>query len=319
VKAGVIGIGAALPEEIVTNFDLEKHLETSNEWIVRRTGIRERRHLNGSRTLTDLAAEACSAALADAGRDAADVDRVIVCSLTPDRLMPGMAPGVAELIGCDLAGAVDMNAACAGFLYALDDAAALVESGRAKLVVVCGAEALSRITDHSDRGTAILFADGAGAVVVAASEIDRGICTFELRSDGSHANLLYVDSHERLLRMEGREVYRHAVARMCEATKAALARAGIGIDDVDVFVAHQANARIIESVARELRVPAEKVVMNIELVANTSSASIPLALCQAEQEGRLKPGDVVAMATFGAGFAWGAGVMSWKERVVAAA
>jgi 3-oxoacyl-[acyl-carrier-protein] synthase-3 len=286
---------------------------------MRRTGIRERRHLNGSRTLADLAAEACSAALADAGRDAAEVDRVIVCSLTPDRLMPGMAPAVAEKIGCDLAGAVDMNAACAGFLYALDDAAALVESGRAKLVVVCGAEALSRITDHADRGTAILFADGAGAVVVAAGELEHGISTFELRSDGGHADLLYVDNDERLLRMEGREVYRHAVARMCEATHAALVRAGIGIDDVDVFVAHQANARIIESVARELGVPSEKVIMNIELVANTSSASIPLALCQAERDGRLKRGDTVAMATFGAGFAWGAGVMSWKEQVVATA
>jgi 3-oxoacyl-[acyl-carrier-protein] synthase-3 len=321
VKAGVFGIGAALPEEIVTNFDLERHLDTSNEWILRRTGIRERRHLNGSRTLADLAAEACSAALKDAGRDAADVDRVIVCSLTPDRLMPGMAPAVAEQIGCNLAGAVDMNAACAGFLYALDDAAALVESGRAKLVVVCGAEALSRITDHADRGTAILFADGAGAVVVGPGngELQRGICSFELRSDGGHANLLYVDNDERLLRMEGKEVYRHAVARMCEATRAALIRAGIGIDDIDVFVAHQANARIIESVARELGVPAEKVIMNIEHVANTSSASIPLALCQAERDGRLKAGDTVAMATFGAGFAWGAGVMSWKERVVATA
>jgi 3-oxoacyl-[acyl-carrier-protein] synthase-3 len=319
VKAGVFGIGAALPEEIVTNFDLEQHLDTSDEWIVRRTGIRERRHLNGSRTLADLAAEACTAALVDAGRDAADVDRVIVCSLTPDRLMPGMAPAVAEKIGCDLAGAVDLNAACAGFLYALDDAAALVESGRARLVVVCGAEALSRITDHADRGTAIIFGDGAGAVVVGPGELDRGICSFELRSDGGHSNLLYVDADERLLRMEGREVYRHAVARMCESTRAALVRAGISVDDVDVFVAHQANARIIEAVARELGVPDEKVIINIDLVANTSSASIPLALCQAEQDGRLKPGDTVAMATFGAGFAWGAGVMSWKERVVATA
>jgi 3-oxoacyl-[acyl-carrier-protein] synthase-3 len=319
MKAGVFGIGAALPEEIVTNFDLEKHLETSDEWIVRRTGIRERRHLNGSRTLADLAAEACTAALVDAGRDAADVDRVIVCSLTPDRLMPGMAPAVAEKIGCDLAGAVDMNAACAGFLYALDDAAALVESGRAKLVVVCGAEALSRITDHSDRGTAILFADGAGAVVVAGGDLDRGLSTFELRSDGKHSDLLYANRDERLLRMEGREVYRHAVARMVEATEAALVRAGIGIDEVDVFVAHQANARIIDAVAGRLGVPPEKVVVNVDTVANTSSASIPIALWHAEQEGKLKPGDVVAMATFGAGFAWGAGIMSWKERVHATA
>ncbi len=319
MKAGVFGIGAALPEEVVTNADLMEHLDTNDEWIVRRTGIRERRHLNGSRTLADLAAEACTMALKDAGRDAADVDRVMVCSLTPDRMMPGLAPAVALQIGCDLAGAVDLNAACAGFLYALDQAAGLVESGRAKLVVVCGAEALSRITDHSDRGTAILFADGAGAVVVAAGELDHGLSTFELRSDGRHSDLLYVDIDERLLRMEGREVYRHAVARMVEATIVALANAKITIDDVDVFVAHQANARIIEAAARRLGVPEEKVIMNVDTVANTSSASIPIALWQAEREGKLKPGDVVAMATFGAGFAWGAGVMSWKERVHATA
>ena len=319
MKAGIFGIGAALPEEIVTNADLTQNLDTTDEWIVRRTGIRERRHLNGSRTLADLAAEACTMALQDAGRDAADVDRVMVCSLTPDRMMPGLAPAVAQQIGCDLAGAVDLNAACAGFLYALDHAAGLVESGRAKLVVVCGAEALSRITDHTDRGTAILFADGAGAVVVGGGDLDRGMSRFELRSDGRHSDLLYVDVDERLLRMEGREVYRHAVARMVEATTVALANAGIGVDEVDVFVAHQANARIIEAAARRLGVPEEKVIINVDTVANTSSASIPIALWQAENEGKLKPGDVVAMATFGAGFAWGAGVMSWRERVHATA
>ena len=319
MKAGVFGIGAALPDEVVTNADLMKQLDTTDEWIVKRTGIRERRLLNGSRTLADLASEACTMALKDAGRNAADVDRVMVCSLTPDRMMPGLAPAVAQQIGCHLAGAVDLNAACAGFLYALDQAAGLVESGRAKLIVVCGAEALSRITDHSDRGTAILFADGAGAVVVAGGDLDRGLSTFELRSDGRHSDLLYVDMDERLLRMEGREVYRHAVARMVEATTAALQRAAIGIDDVDWFVAHQANARIIEAAARRLGVPEEKVIINVDTVANTSSASIPIALWQAEREGKLKPGDVVAMATFGAGFAWGAGVMSWRERVHATA
>jgi 3-oxoacyl-[acyl-carrier-protein] synthase-3 len=313
VKAAVIGIGAALPEDIVTNADLVANLDTNDEWIVRRTGIRERRLLNGSRSLADLASEACTMALQDAGREATDVDRVMVCSLTPDRMMPGLAPAVAQQIGCDLAGAVDLNAACAGFLYALDQAAALVEAGRANLVVVCGAEALSRITDQTDRGTAILFADGAGAVVVAAAESEHSMSTFELRSDGRHSDLLYAEIDERLLRMEGREVYRHAVARMVEATESALQRAGIGIGEVDVFVAHQANARIIEAVARRLGVPEEKVVVNVDTVANTSSASIPIALWQSEREGRLRPGHVVAMATFGAGFAWGAGVMTWKE------
>jgi 3-oxoacyl-[acyl-carrier-protein] synthase-3 len=315
MRAGVFGIGSALPEHIVTNADFAAYLDTSDEWIQRRTGIRERRHLNGSRSLTDLAVEACNAALADAGRDAADVDHVIVSTLTPDRLMPGLAPGIADLIGANGAGAVDLNAACSGFLYALDHAAALVESGRARLVIVCGAEALSRITDRNDRGTAILFADGAAAVVVAAGDLALGCMPFVLHSDGVHADLLYADSDERLLRMEGQEVYRHAVERMSEATAEALKRAKMSVDEIDLFVAHQANARIIEAAARRLGMPAEKVFINVDLVANTSSASIPLALHQAEREGRLKSGDTVALAAFGAGFVWGAGIMSWKERV----
>jgi 3-oxoacyl-[acyl-carrier-protein] synthase-3 len=319
MKAGVIGIGSALPDHIVTNADFESYLDTTNEWIVRRTGIRERRHLNGNRTLGNLALEACNAALADAGRNATDVDHVIVSTLTPDRVMPGLAPGLADAIGANGAGAVDLNAACSGFLYALDQAAALVETGRAKLVLVCGAEALSRITDRNDRGTAILFADGAAAVVVAGGDLALGCTPFVLHSDGVHGDLLYVDSDERLLRMEGQEVYRHAVERMVEATAEALARARMSVDEIDLFVAHQANARIIEAAARRLGVPAEKVVINVDVVANTSSASIPLALHQAEREGRLKPGHTVALAAFGAGFVWGAGVLSWKERIRATA
>jgi 3-oxoacyl-[acyl-carrier-protein] synthase III len=319
MKAGVFGIGSALPEQIVTNADFAAYLDTSDEWIQRRTGIKERRHLNGSRSLTDLAVEACNAALADAGRDPSEVDHVIVSTLTPDRLMPGLAPGVADLIGANGAGAVDLNAACSGFLYALDQAAALVESGRCKLVVVCGAEALSRITDRNDRGTAILFADGAAAVVVAPADLTLGCAPFVLHSDGVHSDLLYATSDERLLRMEGQEVYRHAVARMVEATAEALVRARMTIDDIDLFIAHQANARIIEASARRLGVPDEKVFINVDSVANTSSASIPLALHQAEREGRLRPGATVALAAFGAGFVWGAGIVAWKEPVRAAA
>ena len=315
MKAGVFGIGSALPEHIVTNADFEAYLDTTDEWIVRRTGIRERRRLNGNVTLTQLATEACSAALRDAKRDPADVDHVIVSSLTPDRLMPGLAPAVADAMGANGAGAVDINAACAGFIYALDQAAALVESGRAKLVVVCGAEALSRITDHNDRGTAILFADGAAAVVVAGGDLDRGCSPFVLHSDGIHGDLLYATAEERLLRMEGQEVYRHAVERMVEATREALTNAHLSIDDIDLLVVHQANQRIIEAAARRLGVPDEKVFLNVDTIANTSSASIPLALHQAEREGRLKPGATVALAAFGAGFVWGAGVLSWKERV----
>jgi 3-oxoacyl-[acyl-carrier-protein] synthase-3 len=222
---------------------------------------------------------------------------------------------VAAAIGAHGAGASDVNAACAGFLAGLEQAAALVESDRADLVLVCGADALSRITDHSDRGTAVLFGDGAGAVVVARANGGLGCAPFELRCDGVHGGLLYADTEERMLRMEGREVYRHAVRRMAEATRDALARAGLTVDDLDLFVAHQANARILEATARELGLPEDRLVLDVDRVANTSSASIPLALWRAERDGRLGHGATLGLAAFGAGFVWGAGVVSWKERV----
>jgi 3-oxoacyl-[acyl-carrier-protein] synthase III len=207
-----------------------------------------------------------------------------------------------------------VNAACAGFVYALDQAAAQIESGRARVALVCGAEALSRITDHDDRGTAPLFGDGAGAVVVAGGELELGCGGFVLGTDASQADMLYAERIDPMLRMEGREVYRHAIRRMVAATSEAIERAGLTIDDVDLFVAHQANVRIIQSAASEMGLPPEKVMVNIDRVANTSSASIPLALDQAEREGRLKPGAIVALSAFGAGFVWGSGVVSWKER-----
>jgi 3-oxoacyl-[acyl-carrier-protein] synthase III len=313
--AGIFGIGAALPDRVVTNADLEQRLDTTDEWIVRRTGIRERRHLAPDEPLADLAARACLLALADAGRSGAEVDQVIVSTFTPDRITPGLAPEVARIIGAPQASAVDINAACAGFLYALDQAAALVESGRASVVLVCGAEALSRVTDHDDRSTAVIFGDGAGAVVVAGGDdLDLGIGGFVLGADGEQADLLYAERDERLLRMEGREVYRHAVRRMVGASREALERAGCTVDDVDLFVAHQANVRIIETAASELGLSREKVAINVDRTANTSSASIPLALARAEEEGVLEPGATVALAAFGAGFVWGAGVISWKER-----
>jgi 3-oxoacyl-[acyl-carrier-protein] synthase-3 len=312
---GIFGIGAALPDHVITNADLEQRLDTNDEWIVRRTGIRERRHLQGDETLADLATRACLLALDDAGRTGAEVDHVIVSTFTADRVTPGLAPEVARVIGADRAAAVDLNAACAGFLYGLDQAAALVESGRASVVLVCGAEALSRVTDHDDRSTAVLFGDGAGAVVVAGGELELGVGGFVLGADGAQADLLYAERDERVLRMQGSDVYRHAVRRMTAASREALRRAGRTVQDIDLFVAHQANIRIIEAAAGELGIPREKVVINVDRVANTSSASIPLALEQAEREGRLKPGDTVALAAFGAGFVWGAGIVSWKERV----
>jgi 3-oxoacyl-[acyl-carrier-protein] synthase-3 len=264
--------------------------------------------------LLDLAIEACRRALDDAGRSAAEVDHVIVSTITADHITPGIAPGVVTALGAHEAGAVDVNAACAGFLYALDQAAAMVESERASVVLVCGAEALSRITDHEDRGTAVIFGDGAGAVVVAAGNLEHGCSRFVLGSDGAHKQLLYAEREEGKLRMEGSEVYRHAVRRMTEATIEALERAQLSVEDIDLFVAHQANSRIIETAAAELGVAPERIAMNLDRVANTSSASIPLALWQAEQDGKLHPGDTVALSAFGAGFVWAAGIVTWKER-----
>jgi 3-oxoacyl-[acyl-carrier-protein] synthase-3 len=314
VRAGIFGVGAAVPDRVVRNAELEARLDTSEDWIVRRTGICERRRLAAGQSLSQLGARAARSALRDAGRCAEDVDHVIVSTITADRLTPGLAPEVARLLGAHRAGAVDLNAACAGFVYALDHAAALVESGRASVVVVCGAEAMSRITDHEDRSTAVLFGDGAGAIVVAGGELELGCARFVLGADGAHGDLLYADRDERVIRMEGREVYRHAVRRMADATAEALRHERLDVEDIDLFVAHQANARILEATAAELGLPREKVFLNVERMANTSSASIPLALAQAEQDGRLRPGAIVALAAFGAGFVWGAGIVSWKER-----
>jgi 3-oxoacyl-[acyl-carrier-protein] synthase-3 len=314
LTAGIFGVGAALPERVIGNDEIVRRLDTSDEWIVRRTGIRERRVIAPDQPLSELAARACALALEDAGRTPAEVDQIIVSTITPDRVTPGIAPYVALALGAENASAVDVNAACAGFIYALDQAAAQIESGRARVVLVCGAEALSRITDHNDRGTAMLFGDGAGAVVVAGGELEIGCGGFVLGSDATQADMLYAERADPILRMEGREVYRHAIRRMVASTNEAIARAGLTIDDVDLFVAHQANVRILQSAANELGLPEEKLIVNIDRVANTSSASIPLALADAEREGRLQPGTIVALSAFGAGFVWGSGVVSWKER-----
>jgi 3-oxoacyl-[acyl-carrier-protein] synthase-3 len=316
LRAGIFGVGAALPEQVVTNDDLTRTLDTSDEWIVRRTGIRTRHWLGEGETLAPLAAQACLRALADAGRDPGEVDRIVVATVTPDRLMPGLAPAVAGLIGAPMGvAAYDLNAACAGFCLALDEAAAAVESGRSSVAIVCAAEGMSRILDRADRGTAILFGDGAAAVVVAGGELEGGIGAFVHGADPSLEDALYAEADERVIRMAGQTVYRHAVARMVEATRDALDRSGLTIDDVDLFVAHQANARIIQAVAAEQGVPEHKVMIDVDRCANTSSATIPLALERAERDGRLHPGDTVVLTALGAGFVWSAGVVRWKERV----
>ena len=309
----ILGIGAALPEHVITNADLVARLDTSEDWIVRRTGIRERRFLAPGETLAQLAAQASVDALEDAGVDAAAVDHVIAATFTADRVTPGLAPALAARIGAVRAGVVDLNAACAGFLYGLDQAAALVESGRARTVLVCAAEALSRVTDHEDRGTAVLFGDGAGAAVVGAGGPGFGIGSFVYGYEDELADTLYAERDEQKLRMDGQAVYRHATARMAESARRALERNGVATTEIDYFVAHQANARIVGAVADALGVPHEKVSFNVEWTANTSAASIPLALAAAQQDGHLRPGALVGMVAFGAGFVWAAGISSFKN------
>ncbi|MFE0703347.1 beta-ketoacyl-ACP synthase 3 [Streptomyces sp. NPDC058872] len=314
MTATIVGIGSALPERAVPNSHFAA-IGSSDAWIVKRTGIRQRHFLPEDGHLADLALAAARTALARSGRTAQEVGHVVVATTTPDRTTPGLAVEVAARLGADRAAAFDLHAACAGFVYALDHAVALIESGRAGTVLVCGAEALTRITDHEDRSTAVLLGDGAGAVVLA----DVGAATegapepaFRLGSDGNLIPLLYADRYDRKLRMDGPEIFVQAVERMSEATRDVLARRELTAADVDLFVAHQANARIVRAVGKELGVPPERLYLNVERVANTSSASIPLALHQAWREGRLGPTGLLGVAAFGAGVTWGAGVIGWR-------
>jgi len=313
VRARISGIGAGLAGEVVDNTYFTSRLDTTEEWILKRTGIRERRWLSDGVSLGDLAAQACGQALADAGCPPQDVDHVIVSTITPDLITPGLAPALIGALGLREIPALDLNAACAGFLYGLDQATAQIESGRARHVLVCAAEALSRLTDLEDRSTAILFGDGAAAVLVSAAEEIEGLPPFVLGADGDKADVLFAGTEERKLRMSGQQVFRHAVPRMAAAMREAMARGGHTVDDLDLVVAHQANARIIEAVAHELGVPDERLMINVDRFANTSSATIPIALWEAEQAGRLHPGSLIGLVAFGAGFVWGAGVITWKE------
>ena len=311
MPAAITGWGRALPDVDLGNHELAARFEVSEEWILARTGIRTRRIAADGQTTSSLATEAARIALARAEVPPEDVELVIVATVTPDYQLPATASLVQAALGCVRAGAFDMNAACSGFLYALAQATALTDSGAYEKVVVCGAETLSRITDYSDRSSSILFGDGAGAVVVERVS-DRGsLGPFVLRSDGSEPHLLYARPDESLIRMNGKEVYRRAVEGMTTVLAELLSRADLDIDDIDLVVAHQANARIVEAVADRLGLPHIKVAMNIEDVGNTSAASIPLALAAAADEGRLVPGAVVALAAFGAGFSWGAGLLTW--------
>jgi len=317
IRSAVTGVGSFLPEQVVTNADLAKIVDTSDEWIVERTGIRQRHKARDDQPTSDLAVEAAKKALADAGRDASEVDLIVVATTTPDMTFPSVASIVQRKLGTPTCIAFDVQAVCSGFVYALSVADGFVARGLAKCALVIGAEEMTRLMDWTDRSTCVLFGDGAGAVVVEPREgqgtkADQGLLGFALRCDGTKTDLLYVDGGPATtgtvghLRMAGSQVFRHAVVNIAEAVTAACAASGIEVADVDWFVPHQANQRIIKGVGDRLGLDENKVISTVAMHANTSAASIPLALDAAIQDGRIKRGDLVLMEAMGGGLTWGA-------------
>jgi 3-oxoacyl-[acyl-carrier-protein] synthase-3 len=309
-----MSIATEVPEGRLTNAELAESLGLSEEWIYHRTGVRERPRARPDERLSDFAARAGAAALERADVDAADIDLVIVATMTQDELTPNTAPLVAHALGASRAGGVDVGAACTAFLSGLALGAAQIESGRADRVLLIGADFITRITDYEDRKTAPLFGDAAGAVVLGPSDGGNGVIgAIKLASDGSMAHAIEISHDDRLLRMDGPEVYRHAVKRMTQITHEAVERAGLTLADIDLFVYHQANGRITKALGERLGVPTERVVDCIEMLGNSSAATLPLGLASAHRDGRLKPGAIVALGAFGAGFTWGGGVIEWGD------
>jgi 3-oxoacyl-[acyl-carrier-protein] synthase-3 len=309
--ARITGLGHYAPTRVVPNAAIAERIGVDDEWIVRRTGIHSRRWAAADETLADMAVAAGRAALEDASLDAMAIDLVLVATMTPDDITPNAAPVVAEALGADAAGAIDIGAACSGWIAGLRMAAGQVESGRADRVLLIGADRLSGILDLDDPGTAALFADGAGAVIVSADGEGAGIGPIVLAADGSLADRITADHGDRVLRMDGHSTYQVAVKRLAEATQAACDRAGIALADVDLFVYHQANGRILRAVGQRLELPEERVADYVAGMANTSAASIPLTLGLLREDGRLRPGQQILVAAIGAGFTWGAGVVEW--------
>jgi 3-oxoacyl-[acyl-carrier-protein] synthase-3 len=322
LRSLVTGCGAYLPARVVTNDEIAARVATSDEWIRQRTGIRERRVAADGELTSDLGVSAAQAALAQAGMAPNDLDLVICATSTPDDTFPSTATRIQARLGITRGAAFDIQAVCSGFIFALAVADNFLRCGQAKTVLVVGAETFSRILDWDDRTTCVLFGDGAGAVVLeagwgAGGPQDRGVLSTHIYSDGRHRDALYVDggvSSTRttgLLRMEGREVFRHAVVRMAEAIDAALDANGLTPGDIDWLVPHQANARIIEAMGRRLNLPEDRVIKTVDRHANTSAASIPLALSEATGDGRIQEGDLVLMEAMGGGFTWGSALVRW--------
>ncbi|MFC3165262.1 beta-ketoacyl-ACP synthase III [Ciceribacter thiooxidans] len=322
IRSVVRGFGAALPKRVMTNRELEDIVETSDEWIVQRTGIRQRYVAGEGETTASLGADAARAALENAGMSADSIDLIICATSTPDNTFPATAVDIQNRLGIHHGFAFDMQAVCSGFVYAMATADLYIRGGMAKRVLVIGAETFSRILDWKDRTTCVLFGDGAGALVLEAEEgsgtnADRGVLTAQLRSDGVHKEKLYVDGGPSTtgtvghLRMEGREVFKHAVGMITDVIEAAFEAGGATADDIDWMVPHQANRRIIDASAKKLGIPIEKVIVTVDLHGNTSAASIPLALATAAGDGRIKKGDLVLLEAMGGGFTWGAVLVRW--------
>jgi 3-oxoacyl-[acyl-carrier-protein] synthase-3 len=322
IRSVVRGIGSYLPTKVLTNQDLAAMVDTSDEWIVQRTGIHERRIAAEGECTSDLASKAAEQALADARLAPGDIDLIIVATSTPDNTFPATAVAVQERIGSTSGAAYDLQAVCSGFVFAVSNADAMLRAGHGRRALVIGAETFSRILDWSDRTTCVLFGDGAGAIVLEAQKgegtlADRGVLSSHLRSDGRHKDKLYVDGGPSStgtvghLRMEGKEVFKHAVGMISDVINAAFEATGTGPEDIDWFVPHQANQRIIDASARKLGIAGEKVVSTVGRHGNTSAASVPLALHEAVRDGRIKAGHLVMLEAMGGGFTWGSALVRW--------
>lgn len=322
---GIIGMGTYVPEKVMTNFDFEKIIDTSDEWIRTRTGIEERRFVASDQATSDLAVEAAKRALAKSGDSIEDIEMIIVATCTPDYLIQSTACLVQEKLGAKNAAAFDLNAACSGFVYGLTVASSLIKSLMYKKILVIGAEALSRVLDMQDRNTCILFGDGAAAAVVGEVEEGYGILSSYIMAEGEDEEILRMpaggtvrpttqdelDRRQNFLKMKGQDVFKFAVKALPKATSAALEKAGKTVDDLDMIIPHQANKRIIDSAAKRLKVPADKFYLNLDKYGNTSSASIGLALGEALEKGKIKKGDTLAFTGFGAGLTYGSLVVKW--------
>ncbi len=316
-RSQVLGVGSALPKRRVTNEELAKQVDTTDEWIVERTGIRNRYVAGDGETTATLAADAARRALENSDIAAGEIDLIVLATATPDQTFPSSATKVQASLGIADCIAFDVHAVCTGFLYALSVANSMLRSGNANKALVIGAETFSRILDWEDRGTCVLFGDGAGALVLSAEESESGMLATKLHADGRHNDLLFVDGGPSTtgtvgkLRMKGREVFRHAVVNLAEVLNEVLEDAGLTAADVDWVVPHQANARILDATAKKLGLPAEKVVVTVDQHANTSAASVPLALDTAVRDGRIKRGDIVVLEAMGGGFTWGAAALRY--------